>query len=209
MGGAAASALAAIVARRAAVERLGQNRESRRHTGNVQPFGGLLDQQLIAARLRRRLKNAVRLVRHIRQVCTEDPDEPVDLVVVRFDVVVGDRPVVAEAVKSFPLKVVRTEPQRDAAPVVRPPAQHSRPEPVERVSGCRRVRLALDRPAAQRAVELAELPFRDGRASTRRIVRPFEHRRIGRRVPHGTRFEHDDVGAGLSQHHGGHAAASA
>jgi len=76
----------------------------------VQPIGRLLDEQLVAARAWRRLEHPVRLVREAL-LAAEDPDEPVDLVVVRCDVVVGDRPVVAEAVPTLALEVVRPEAQ--------------------------------------------------------------------------------------------------
>src|SRR5438046_5394599 len=103
---AAAAALSAVVTRRPAVERLRQNRQPRRDARDAQLVGGLLDQQLVAARLRRRLEDAVRLVRNAF-IRAEDTDEAIELVVVRLDVVVRDRPVVAEAIHAAALEVVR------------------------------------------------------------------------------------------------------
>ena len=81
---AAAAALSAVVTRRPAVERLRQNRQPRRDARDAQLVGGLLDQQLVAARLRRRLEDAVRLVRNAF-IRAEDADEAIELVVVGLD----------------------------------------------------------------------------------------------------------------------------
>ena len=204
---AAASALAAVVARRPAVVVLRQDREARRHARDVELLLRPLNQQLVAARLGRRQKDAVGLVGELRQVRAEDADQLVDLVVVRLDVIVGDRPVVAEAIEALAAEVIRAESQRDAPPVIGPPAEHARAEPVELAARRRRVRLTLERPAAEGAVEFAEMPLGRRRAAAGRVVAPRVHEGVGGRVPHRPRFEHDDVGAGLGQDHGGHAAA--
>src|SRR5689334_18829908 len=112
--------------RESAVERLRENRETRRYTRHVQLVGRLLDEQLVAAGLRRGLEDAVRFVRQVL-VTAEQADEPVDAIVVRRDVVVADRPVVAESVSCLPLKIPGTESQRDAPPVIRPSAEHAGP----------------------------------------------------------------------------------
>ena len=157
---AAAAALAAVVARGAPVVRLGQDRQPRRDDRDVQLLGRLLDQQLVAARPGRRQKNAVRLVRQVL-LRAEDADQPIDLVVVRLQIVVGDRPVVAQAVERAAPEIVRPEPQRDASPVVRAAADHPRPEPLPGVAGRVRVGLPLERPASERGVELAEVALRE------------------------------------------------
>ena len=205
---AAAAALAAVVARGPAVQRLREDRQAVRDARDVQLVGRLLDQQLVAARLRRRLEDAVGLVRDAFHR-SEDPDEAIELVVVRLDLVVGDRPVVADAVEAAALEVVRAPAQRDAPPVVGAAAEHPPAKPVERGAPRLRVGLALDVPAADAAVELAERLGRRGGAAARRIVRPRRHLRVLGGVPHPAGLEHDDVGAGLAQHLGGHAAAGA
>ena len=136
---AAAAALAAVVARHPAVERLREDRQPAGDARDLQLVGGLLDEQLVAARLGRRQEDAVGIVRQAL-VAAEDADERVDPVVVRLHVLVGDRPVVAETVEALAPEVVGTEAQRDAAPVVRAAAEHPRPEPVERGCPCRSCR---------------------------------------------------------------------
>ena len=98
---------------RPAVQRLGQDRETIGDAPNIQALGSFLDQQLVAARLRRRLENAVRIVRQ-PFIRSEEADVSIDAVVVRLEVVVGDRPVVAETIEALAPEIVRTEPQRSA-----------------------------------------------------------------------------------------------
>ena len=59
---AAAIALAAVVARLPPGERPRDDREARRDAGDLQPVGRLLDEQLVAPRLRRRVELPVGLV---------------------------------------------------------------------------------------------------------------------------------------------------
>ena len=136
------------------------------------------------------------------------PTNSSSLVVVRLDVVVGDRPVVAEAVDALAAEVVGAEAQRDAAPVVRAAAEHAAAEPAPRAVADR-VGLALDVPAAEAAVVVAERLLVAAPAARRRVVVPREHRAVLGRVPHRPALEHHDVGAGLGQHLGGGAAAGA
>src|SRR6266536_3484261 len=131
------------VAGGSAVERLRQDRQPVRDAGDLQLVGSLFDQQLVAARLRRRLKDSVRLVRDALHRA-EDPDEAIELVVVRLDVVVNDWPVVADAVEAAPLEVVGSHPERNASPMVRAAPEHAASEPVERGAWRLRVRLAVD-----------------------------------------------------------------
>src|SRR5207244_5968816 len=117
------------------------------------------------------LKDAIGLVRNIFHRA-EDPDQPVELVVIRLEVVVRNRPVVAESVEATPLEVVRSHAERDAAPMIRAPAEHPAAEPVERRAFRLRVRLAVEIPSTDATVELAERPGRRCRAAARRDVRP-------------------------------------
>jgi hypothetical protein len=70
-------------------------------------------------------------------VAAEDADQVVDAVVVGRDVLVADRPVVAQPVVRLPLEVTRAEAQRDAPPVVGAPAEHAPAPPVEARAGAR------------------------------------------------------------------------
>ncbi len=209
--GAAATALRAVMARGAPVQRPGQDREPRRHTGNLQPVGRLLEVQLVRTRQRRRLELAVGLVVQAglgRVIGPEDPDKLVELVVVGLDVVVGEGPVVAEAIHAAAPEVIGAPAQRDAAPVIGAAAEHAGPEPVELRAGRRGVRLPFQLPAAPGRVELAKRPF--GRRTTaRRLVGPAQHLAIAGLIPLRTGFQHADLGASFGEHLGGHPAASA
>src|SRR5713101_1287465 len=88
-------------------------------------------------------------------VRAEDSDERVELVVVRLDVVVGNGPVVAEAVDALVLEIVRTEAQGDAAPVIGPAAERARAKPAPGATADV-VRFAVDVPTANAAVIGAE-----------------------------------------------------
>src|SRR5688572_28720030 len=140
----------------AAVQRLRQNREPDRDTPDVETLRCLLDEQLVAPRLRRRLKDPIRIIGQ-PFIRPEQPDVAIDAVVVGLEIVVGDRPVVAEAVKTLAAEIIGTEPQRDTSPMIRPAAEHSRAKPVKAFPRRRRIRLAFQRPAAPAGVELAEL----------------------------------------------------
>src|SRR5262245_61086877 len=109
-------------------------------------------------------------------VRAEDADQLVDLVVVRFDVVVRDGPVVAQAVEALAAKIVGAEAQRDASPVIRPAAEHACAPPRELCAWRAGVRLALDLPAAVARVEFAEWTSFDGCAAMRR--RPVRHEHL-------------------------------
>src|ERR1043166_233237 len=125
VGLAAAVALPAEVALRPTVERLREDRQPGRHARHVEALGRLHDEQLVAPRFGRRQEDAVRGVRNVL-VAAEDADQAFELLVVGFDVVVADRPIIAEAVKGVGLEVARAEAQRDATPVVGGAADHPR-----------------------------------------------------------------------------------
>ena len=177
-------------------------------TGMPRPSAGLLDRELVAAGLRGRHEEAVRLVLD-PLVRAEDPHHPVEAVVVRLDVLVPDRPVVAEAVAAAGLEVPGAEAERDAAPVVRAAAEHPAAEPHELAAGGDGVGLALDVPPAHAAVELAEGPAAVALAAAGRVVVPGEHRPVLAGVPGLAGLEHHDLGPGLGEHLRRHPAARA
>ncbi len=88
-------------------------------------------------------------------------------------------------------------------------AEHAGAPPDELAARRGGVGLALDLPAADARVPLAERPFGRRGAAPRGLVRPLEHGRVLRVVPHAAGLEHDDVRAGLGQDLRGHAAAGA
>src|SRR5205814_8903944 len=128
-----------------------------------------LNEKRVAARPGRRQKHAVRLVGEVL-LTAEDPDQPVEAVVVRCHVVVGNRPIVAEAVPALALEVVRPEAQGNAAPMIGPAADHAGPPPAELGARCPDVGLAGNLPSADAGVELAERALGGGSATARRLV---------------------------------------
>src|SRR6188472_2463892 len=138
-----APALAAVMTGRPAVQRLGQDRETIGDAPNIQALGSFLDQQLVAARLRRRLKDPIRIVRQ-SFVRPEQANVAIDAVVVGLEVFVGDRPVIAKTVETLAPEIIRTKAQRNAAPVIGAAAQHARPEPVKSIAGRRSVWLTFE-----------------------------------------------------------------
>src|SRR5690606_681246 len=87
------------------------------------------------------------------------------------------------------------------------PTQHPRAEPVPFGAGCARIRLAVDLPAADAAVELAERFFSGRCAAPGRVVAPGKHVAVFAGAPQLPGFEHHHVGPGLREHVGRHAAA--
>src|SRR5262245_23633970 len=107
-----------------AVQRAGENRQAIRDAGYAQLVGCLLDRPCVASGVRWRQEQAVRCVREAFHG-SEDPDQTIELVVKGLQLVVSDRPVVAEAVEALAPEIVRPHAQRDAAPMIRAAAKHS------------------------------------------------------------------------------------
>ncbi len=144
------SALRAIVASRASIQRARQDGEPRRNAGNIELVACGLDQTLVAARRGARLKLTVRRIFEAL-VRAKDADQTFGLVVVRRKIVVRNGPVKAFAVTAVRLEVVRTHAERDAAVVIRAATQHTRAPPDPFGAGGIGVRLAGNLPAAYRS----------------------------------------------------------
>src|SRR6185437_14003434 len=114
---------------------------------------------------------------------------PVDLIVVRSDVVIGDGPVVAEPIHGFVPEIVGAEAEGDAPPVIGTATHHTGPPPGELVAGRHGVGLAVDVPATDAGVEFPKGPLMGPGTTARRLVRPLEHGRILRVVPGTAGFE--------------------
>ncbi len=174
-GDASAAALRAVVAGGTAVERLGQNRQPRGNAKNVQMVAGLLDDGFAAAGFGRRLKNSVGRAGNIF-FGAENSDVRLDFVVVRRNVIVGERPVVALSVVGASLEIHRSHAQSDASPVVGASADDARAEPLKPGAGSGDVRLALDLPGAVGSEEFVFEAFAGAAADTgaamRQVVRP-------------------------------------
>jgi hypothetical protein len=121
---AAAEALAAVLVLHAVGGHAGAIR--RRDAAHRQERLPQLDLALV--HLVRALEETVRQMRQPFLV-PGDAEVGVDAVVVRLDVGVGDRPVLAVAVVRLRLEVVVGEPQREPAPDVRLAAEHARADP--------------------------------------------------------------------------------
>src|SRR4051812_42900208 len=119
-----AIALAAVVTRLPAWLRGGEDREARWDAGNLEIVRRLLHEQLVAARLRRREEFAVRLVVDAF-LAAEHSDEVVDPVVERREILIADRPVVAESIARLAAEVFGAEAERDAPPVVGAATEHA------------------------------------------------------------------------------------
>ena len=119
----------------------------------------------------------------------------------RERVVVGDRPVGAEAVASIRLEIVIGEAEGDAAVVVGAAAEDAGTEPAELAARGNGVRLALDFPVAVGRFEPAHrfgaeimLAVFTG-AAMRHSVRPHVLLKIARRIDHRPGFQEKNVHA--------------
>src|SRR5258707_1346546 len=83
-------------------------------------------------------------------------DETIDAIEVRRDVIVADRPIVADSIETFSLEIVGPETKRDATPVVRSSAEHSRAPPEEPRALRNGIRLTVDFPPSVARVEFSE-----------------------------------------------------
>ena len=194
--------------------------------------------QTLAQRdLRRRefvgtLEQAVRQVRQVL-IVTGNPEVRVDLVVVRLDVCIGNRPVLAVPVVRFSLEVVIRQPQRQTAPDVGLAAQQARADPGVARAGVRMILLVhqnvLDVVRSAPATDVGEHVLERGAfgvgrlpdgvlieaqrmvarrkfAPARVIVRPLHRAQLlldGNFLP---RFEQQDLHPLRRQHMGRHAA---
>ena len=153
------------------------------------------------------MKHAVR--RAAQAFATADhADKGLCLVVVRGNVVVGDRPVPSQPVAVIRLEVVIREPERHPPIVVRPAAYDSRAEPPEVVRVLRdRIRLAVQLPSAARRreeserlapAEVAGAAFLG--AAMVVVVRPLVLLVLPVGVEHRARFEQRHTNAETSEH---------
>ena len=205
-GDASAAALRAVMAGSTAIVRLGQDRQPRRNAQDVQLVAGLLDDGFGAARLGRRQENSVRSAGNVF-FRPEDSDVGLDFVVVRRDVFVAERPVVAHAVVRADLEIHRSHAQGDASPVIGASADNARAEPAESRARSGDVRFAFDFPSAvgreEFVFQAALRAAADTRAAMRQVVRPDvffvvsfgNHRRPG--------LEQRDTQAALGKYFGG------
>ena len=186
-----------------------------RDHGDAELGDVLLDVEFAGAGLGRGQQRTVRGVRRILEafVGPIDADEHLDLVVIRGDVFVADRPVKAKAVTGIGLEVIRPVTERDAAPVVGTSAEHAGAPPVETLLGVGRslgVRLPRNLPAAVDGRIMETERFLTCAHGTQgRIGLGLEHRGLGDRVVIATSLEHEDLHAVHGERVGGLTAARA
>ena len=128
--GAATSTLGAIMARRTAIQGLGEDGQARRDAENIELVARFLDDQLCAAWFGRRKENAIWGIGNIL-FGAEHSDVRFHSVVVRSDVVVTDRPVFGKSITRLGFEIDGSKPERDAAPMVRAAAYYAGAKPVE------------------------------------------------------------------------------
>jgi len=159
------------------MERLGKNGEPRRDAGDVELVTSLFDQQFAAARLRRWQKNAIWRIGDIFPGA-KYADVRFDFVVIGRKALVGDGPILAQAVARLGLEINRGKTQRDASPVVCAASDDARAEPLEIGSWGGGVGLSFDSPGAIGRKELAEIirgfPA-NANATVWQFVGPHEH----------------------------------
>src|SRR5262249_15936856 len=106
--------------------------------------------------LRGRKKDAVGRAVHIF-LRAEHADVRLNFVVVRRNVFVGNRPIVAESIARLRTKIHRRKAQSYATPVTRSSAHNSRAEPLKIAARGGNVRFAFDLPRAIGREKLPEI----------------------------------------------------
>ena len=134
---AAAPAVAAVMAGRKAVVRHGLDRATDPHERHLQPCAGARERDFAAPHLRRRQEVLAARQRVVVVVAAADPDQLIDLVVVRRDVAVVDRPRDVPAVTLTGTEIQLAVAQADASPDVGLAAEAPHPDQLEvAVLGC-------------------------------------------------------------------------
>src|SRR5580692_10625129 len=116
--------------RLAAIHGLRQDGHPRGNANDVELVAGFFDQQFGAPWFRWWEKNAVGGAGDIF-FGAEDADVAFDFVVVRREFLVGDGPVVAEAIARAGFEIDRRKTQSNAAPVIGAAANDARSKPLE------------------------------------------------------------------------------
>ena len=187
------------MARGSLIQRLGQNRQPRRNAKNSQLVASLLDDGFVAPRFRRGLEYPVGRAGNIL-FGPEHSDVGFDLVVVRREIVVADRPVIAHAIVRLNVKVDRSEAQGDTPPVVRASAHDARSVPAKIGSGRGGVGFTFDRPGSRRSNELAfesvsrlECVAAHTRSAMRQIIGPDMFLKVVRGIQRRPRLQQRNI----------------
>src|ERR1019366_7069354 len=210
-GDASPTALPAIVARGAPVDRFGDNGEARGNAKNIEMVASLLDDGFTAARRGRWQEYAVRGTGDIF-FAAEDSDVGLNFVVIGSQVFVGDGPVIAHAIVGAAFEIYRSEAQSDAAPVIGAASHDTRTKPAETRTRSRGVGFALDLPESVGRQELAvEIVLLSAHADTavRQLVGPDMLFVIFLRIERRAGFQQHHIQAALSENFGGRATGGA
>src|SRR5207237_1396817 len=105
---ATAIALAAVVTGLSSIDCLGGDRQSRGNAGDAELVAGLLDEELVTARTRWRVKAAVRMIAQ-SFIRAEYADQLIDFIVIRAHILIRNGPIFGEAVFRLALEVVGAE----------------------------------------------------------------------------------------------------
>ena len=160
---------------------------------NFDPGGLVAEKQLRAPRFVRRA--AISAVRHVEVMfcgIAGDPDQPLDLIVIRTQVVIVDRPIFSEGLRRPSLEVHVTVPEACAAPGIRTAASTPQSRPMEFFE---RVIPVLSRVGVQMRGVLINLPepivFTGFATSAeRQLPRPGVRHEVLGGIQHPSRFQH-------------------
>ena len=104
---------------------------------------------------------------------TKYPDQFIHPIVKRFEVVVTNGPIIADARHGAASKIIGSKTQGDPPPVIGTAAQHPRAEPVKLGSRYSGIGFAFDLPTAPGGIKIAKSPG-GACAPTWRLPRVFE-----------------------------------
>ena len=193
--------------------RLCQNRPVNRHDRHTKFFGVLLNHQVSHPSLWRWLQDTLRGVGRILQslVRSINSDELLDLGVVRFQVLVGNRPIKSQPIPRIRLEIVGSVPQRNPPPVIGPPPHHPGPPPHELFFGLiTRLGIGFVRhlpPPINGGVEEPKILIRCRNPAERSVFSGLKHRGLFLHVIRSSRLQHETFDSSKGERIG-HLAAS-
>ena len=157
----------------------------------------------------RRQEKTIRVIRQTF-IGPKHTQQFVYLVVIRFYIIITDRPVISKAIDAFPFEVFRAEAQRDPTPVIRTSAQHTGAPPLPGSSAgiaglC--IRFAIYFPTPVTAIKVAEWTKLCWGATTWRLPGVLELIGICLWIEHRTCFQQANFESGIRQYISGHASA--
>ena len=156
MDGTGATALAAVIADATlSVDAFSEHGFARGNNRDIDLARAFYVVQLMETGFWHRQEEAIGIVVETF-VAAEHADQFVDLVVIGFDIVIADGPVIAEAVGVLALEIQGPEAQGYATPVIGSAAEHAAAPPPEICVALLRVGLPIQFPATDAGVVITE-----------------------------------------------------